>query len=186
MPSDRAHLFSSATLSNSSLDKYNDMTKQRSPNDLPVRLSNNIGRLLVELAKHFQRTALQKLHDRGHVKIRTSHSAVIGNLGYDTLRLTELAQRGGITQQAMGKLIKELERIGYVQRAVDETDKRARNIQLTERGKQLMVDSVEVFAEVRNEYAEAMGSGHLEKLEQQLGKANEALGIKFIPDDWQS
>lgn len=142
-----------------------------------IGLLDNIGRLLVDMARHFQILALEKLHQRGHPRVRTSHTAVIGNLGLDTLRLTELAQRAGITQQAMGKLIKELERIGYVRRTLDETDRRARQIQLTERGIELMEDLAVVFADVRLEYAAAMGSIELDSMERQLRAAKRALGM---------
>lgn len=155
------------------------MIQQRSLEcQLTRQLSDNIGRLLVDLAKHFQHATLNKLHQRGHSRVRISHSAAIGNLGLESLRLTELAQRGGITQQAMGKLVKELERIGYIQRTIDEHDKRARDIRLTPRGIQLLNDCFEVFEEVRAEYADALGPDALDSLEQQLRSASHTLGIR--------
>lgn len=154
------------------------MIQQRSyPSRDPVYPFDNIGKLLVDLARHFQSRALEKLRQRGHPRVRTSHGTVIGNLGLDTLRLTELAQRGGITQQAMGKLIKELERIGYVRRTLDPSDRRARQIQLTERGIGLLQDLETVFAEVRIEYAGAIGATELDRMEQQLRTAKVSLGI---------
>src|SRR5690242_18594724 len=47
------------------------------------------------------------------------------------LRATELAARARITKQSMGTLIDELERGGYVERAPDPADGRARLIRLT-------------------------------------------------------
>lgn len=135
------------------------------------KLSNNISRLLFELARDFERRTLQKCHERGHDKIRQSHYSLFSNLGYEAVRLTELAKRARITQQAMGKLVKEMEQIGYVKRRVDDTDKRAKIIEATELGKTLVVDSIEIIDEVIAEYTESLGVDGMRELEDVLKKS---------------
>ena len=148
------------------------------------KLSNNFSRLLIELAKDFERRALQKCHHRGHTKIRRSHSSLFSNLGFGAVRLTELAERAGITQQAMGKLVKEMERVGYVKRHVDETDKRAKIIELTELGKLLVHDSMEIVDEITAEYIQSIGLEDFESLDGLLNQAVKKLGLRFLTESW--
>ncbi len=147
-------------------------------------LTNNPSRLLVDLAKDFEQRALIKHHERGHVKIRQSHSSLFSNLGFEATRLTELAERAGITQQAMGKLVKELENMGYVKRHVDESDKRAKIIELTELGRILVNDSMEIIDEVMQEYTSAMGFDGINSLERALRDSVTALGISNARVTW--
>ncbi len=125
--------------------------------EIAASLSNNLSRLLREFSRDFERRIWQGLVQRGYQDIRPSHSAVLANLGLGAVRVTELAERARVTQQAMGKMLKELERLGYVTRGVDRGDRRAREIKLTARGERLASDSRSVGAEVRAAYADKVG-----------------------------
>lgn len=146
--------------------------------DATYKLSNNLSRLLLELARDFEKRALEKCHERGHPQIRRSHSALFSNLGFGAIRLTELAERAGITQQAMGKLVKEMEDEGYVRRSVDESDKRAKIIELTEIGKKLVNDNLEIVDEILEEYRKAMGEEGIDDLDKVLRSSASALKLK--------
>jgi DNA-binding MarR family transcriptional regulator len=152
--------------------------------DLAYKLSNNLSRLLLELGKDYQRRILGRLHERGHRLFRPSHSSVFSNLGLGAVRVTELAERAQVTQQAMGKMLKELERIGYIVRDVDSEDKRAKQIRLTERGVQLLKDSMEVVDEVRAEYAALVGEDDLDALESQLADVIHRIKLDYLPESW--
>ena len=66
---------------------------------------------------------------------RPSHSAVFAQIKPEGSRLTELARGANMTPQAMGELVDELEGMGYVVRRPDPTDRRAKLIVLTDRGR---------------------------------------------------
>jgi DNA-binding MarR family transcriptional regulator len=147
-------------------------------------LSNNLSRLLREFARDFERRIWQGLAARGYPDIRPSHSAVFANLGMGAVRVTELAERAHVTQQAMGKMLKELERMGYVARDIDGSDKRAKEIRLTQRGVALAADSLEVIDQVRSYYANKIGAQHLDELEQGLRDAVRKLQLEYLPESW--
>jgi DNA-binding MarR family transcriptional regulator len=151
---------------------------------IAFKLSNNLSRLLKEFAKDFEHRVLIELHDRGHDDLRPSHSAVFSNLGMGAVRVTELAERAQVTQQAMGKMLKELERIGYIARDVDGLDKRAREIRLTSRGVRLVEDSMKVVDKVRLEYAQKIGVEELEQLENMLRRAVNKIDLSYLPESW--
>ena len=62
------------------------------------------------------------------------------------VRPSTLAQRVGITKQALGQLIRELEARGYVEQVPDSIDTRAKIVRLTKRG----VDLYAACADARN------------------------------------
>jgi DNA-binding MarR family transcriptional regulator len=100
------------------------------------------------------------------------------------VRVTELARRAQVTQQAMGKILKELERMGYVARDIDEGDKRAKEIRLTQRGIDLTTDSLAVVSEVRAYYGEKIGAAQLDNLEASLRDAVCKLQLQYLPESW--
>lgn len=79
----------------------------------------------------YQRSARELtavLHAGGHPALRPKHGAVFANLELAGSRATDLADRAGIGKAAMGELIDELERLGYVERRPDPADRRAKLI----------------------------------------------------------
>ena len=152
--------------------------------EIAYQLSNNLSRLLREFSRDFERRIWRTLESRGYPDIRPSHSAVLANLGLGAVRVTELAERAQVTQQAMGKMLKELERLGYITRCVDSGDKRAREIQLTERGVQLATDSLSVMTDVRTYYEQKIGARELAQLEAQLRECVGKLELDYMPESW--
>lgn len=148
------------------------------------RLSATLPRILREFSRDLDRRVTHKLRERGHTDISLSHQIVFSNLGLGSTRVTELADRAQITQQAMGKTLRELEQLGYLQRAVDATDRRARAISMTEKGLQLVEDAVEVVEEIREEYAAKIGAQELEELDRRLREAATKLDLDYLPRLW--
>ena len=116
------------------------------------RLSTTLPRILREFSRDFDRRVTRKLRERGHSAISLSHQIVFSNLGLGSTRVTELADRAQITQQAMGKTLRELENLGYLERVVDSTDRRARAISMTDKGLALVEDAVECIEEIRESH----------------------------------
>jgi DNA-binding MarR family transcriptional regulator len=139
----------------------------------------HLGQLLNQLADDFQQRTLSKCRARGHRKFRGSHGAVIDHLDPVGLSLGDLAGRIGISQQATGKLVRDLERAGYLESQLDNRDKRSRIIRLSSSGSGLKRDMAEVLNEVRGEYAAVLGDSGIRALEQHLRDAASALGPEF-------
>lgn len=66
---------------------------------------------------------------------RASHAQVFESLDPDGTRLTVLAERARMSHQAMGEMVDELTRHGFLQRVPDPADGRARLIRPTARGR---------------------------------------------------
>lgn len=70
----------------------------------------------------------------GYPDIRPTHGIVF-ELIAEGCRLTELADRAGMTKQSMGELVEHLVSNGYLERRPDPADRRARIIGLTTTGR---------------------------------------------------
>ena len=64
------------------------------------------------------------------------HSAVFAQIRPDGSRLTDLARGANMTPQSMGEIVDELEELGYVERRPDPSDRRAKLVTLTARGRE--------------------------------------------------
>jgi DNA-binding MarR family transcriptional regulator len=74
------------------------------------------------------------LDANGHGAIRPAHGVVFEHIGQDGARLTDLADRAGISKQSMGYLVDHLVEHGYCERAADAGDGRAKIVRLTDLG----------------------------------------------------
>lgn len=74
------------------------------------------------------------LRDAGFVDVRAAHAPVFMAIDPNGSRVTDLAQRTAMSKQAIGELIRHLGDRGYLTVTTDPHDRRAKRVQLTERG----------------------------------------------------
>jgi DNA-binding MarR family transcriptional regulator len=141
------------------------MTKSFRPADqarLEARRSRNMRQLLLRASRIVNRDVVAGLRARGHTRLRATHTTLLSNLDLEGSSVTEVAERAGITKQAMGRLASELALEGYLAIRSDLGDGRVRQLELTRAGQRLMRDSFEVMAELERGYAADLGHGALE------------------------
>ncbi|MBV9456479.1 MAG: MarR family transcriptional regulator [Bradyrhizobium sp.] len=117
--------------------------------------------LLLRASRIVNRHVVEGLHARGYADLRSTHTTLLSNIDLAGSTVTTAADRAGITKQAMGRLATELEDAGYIRVQTDPNDARARILQLTRAGKKLMLDSLEVMAELEQRYTGAIGQDRL-------------------------
>ena len=122
---------------------------------------------LAWLATDFRDQIRAGLRAKGHL-LEPSYAGVIIHLDLEGSRLTDLADRAGMTKQAMGKLVDELEAVGYVYRIADPIDGRAKVVCFSNAGIKLLQDSDTVVTEIWQSYADLIGEANLIKLRDQL------------------
>jgi DNA-binding MarR family transcriptional regulator len=136
-------------------------------------------RPLPALMNQVRELALHKMRDRlaeeGYGDIREGYGCVFGFIDIDQgSRLTELAERSGLTKQAVGEVIPELEQLGYVAREPDPRDRRAKIIKLTPKGRDACLTGRRLFAEIEREWAEQLGEELLAGLREAAERIAEA------------
>ena len=130
----------------------------------------NVGVLLQQLARDFERRARATLQARGHTELLPSHQVVFAGLGRTGTRLTVLAQNAGMTKQAMGQIVDDLEQLGYVERTPDPGDGRAKIVRFTAAGLDFVCDAAEVLDGIWREYSALLGARELDQLQDTLHK----------------
>jgi DNA-binding MarR family transcriptional regulator len=125
--------------------------------------------LLLVLAEQHMANALQEhLVAGGFTDHRAVHHRAMAHVTFEGIRVTELAERSGVTKQAMSELVADLVRLGYLQGTPDPNDGRAKLIQFTSRGRSAVKTAMEAFARMEADLAAALGPSGLETLRRSL------------------
>jgi DNA-binding MarR family transcriptional regulator len=136
------------------------MSSDPPPFELPLRLLMGFRVLIDDLNAELAR--------QGHHGLRPLHGFVLQAIGADGTTAVDLGRRLGISKQAAGKAIDGLERLGYVERFVDEGDARRRVVRLTDRGVDSLVRSARILERLHAGWAERLGADRLRALEEDL------------------
>src|SRR6187455_2335961 len=91
-----------------------------------------IGALLRVPAHAILRRIINELNAAGFDELRLPHMAVLQFPGPDGVRPGTLAERTGMSKQAMNQLLRSLEGFGYIERSDIPGEGSARQIRLTE------------------------------------------------------
>jgi DNA-binding MarR family transcriptional regulator len=90
-------------------------------------------------------------------EVRSNHGFVIRALGEGSLTLTELAGRLGVSKQAAQKVVDDMEGRGLVERTPSSTDRRAKAIRLTGRGRKVRKTALATSRRFEAELREDLG-----------------------------
>jgi DNA-binding MarR family transcriptional regulator len=127
--------------------------RRRERQELSPDLSVLASRLLFSL----QDELFERLAEAGYGDLQPRHGAVLAYLDEDGIRATDLARLSGRHKQIVGRMIDELEELGYVERRPDPEDRRAKLIFPTERGLDQLRLGDEIVAEIEARHAHQIG-----------------------------
>ncbi len=117
-----------------------------------------------------ERHITRRLHELGFTELRPAHYAVFQVLLPQGSRLTDLAERAGMTKQSMGYLVDYLEQHGYLERVPDPGDQRAQIIRVTPKSKKLDGAVEAVLEELHDAWAGRLGKSKFRQLRALLGE----------------
>jgi DNA-binding MarR family transcriptional regulator len=118
----------------------------------------DLGVLASRLLFSLQEELFEELAAAGYDDLHPRHGAVLAYLDEDGVRATELARLSGRHKQIIGRLINELEELGYVERRPDPQDRRAKLIFPTERGLEQVQLGDQIVADIEARHAKEVGS----------------------------
>jgi DNA-binding MarR family transcriptional regulator len=127
------------------------------------RRQSGLGILAARLMVAVQRELYERLAEEGYRDLTYLHGAVIAHLDEGGTRATELARRSGRHKQVIGRLVDELEDLGYVERRPDPADRRGKLVVPTPRGVRLMRLSDAIIAEIERRQARKLGKVEFER-----------------------
>ncbi len=127
-----------------------------------------IGALLRVPAQAIHRRIIKELNAAGFDELRMPHIAVLQFPGPDGVRPSALAERAGISKQAMNQLLRSLEGFGYIVRSDSPDEGRTRIVRLTKRGRAAYSRIYDILRDIEREWSAELGSENLAQLKELL------------------
>jgi DNA-binding MarR family transcriptional regulator len=115
---------------------------------------------------------LERLHAEGFADFDASYLNVVQYPGPQGLRPADLADRLGMSKQALNHLLGQLERRGYLTREDDPEDGRSKRIRLTERGINAGLVIRDAVTEMEDAWAAQLGPERFAEFRSLLQELN--------------
>jgi DNA-binding MarR family transcriptional regulator len=129
-----------------------------------------IGALVRVPTEAIFRRIVRDLNATGFDGLTLAHLAVLRYPGPDGERPSLLAERAGISKQAMNRLLGSLENLGYLKRMDSSDQSRARIVHFTRRGHAAWAKIVEILYEIERDWNAELGAKDFAHLKQLLGR----------------
>ena len=127
-----------------------------------------IGALLRVPAQAIHRRIITELNAAGFEELRVPHMAVLQFPGPDGMRPGVLAERAGMSKQAMNQLLRSLEGLGYLARSDAPDGGRARMVRLTKRGRSAYTKIHEILRDIEHQWSAELGPKQFSQLKALL------------------
>jgi DNA-binding MarR family transcriptional regulator len=129
---------------------------------------DNFAPALAAATRALTATMMAKVASCGFNDMTPAFASLMPLLDETGARPTALAQRAGITKQAISQLVRELEARGYVEQVPDSTDTRAKIVRLTKRGVAIHAACAEVKHELQSIAIAKLGKSRVSRLRRDL------------------
>ncbi len=138
--------------------------------------STSLAMLAARMWRLSEADFLARLNESGHPELRMRHPLVLQALEPDGARARTIADRLGVSQQAVAELIDDLGRRGYLERLPDPTDRRARLVVLTSKGSSVLREAEAIIEQMEREYAQRVGLDDYRTARRVMARLIEQLG----------
>jgi DNA-binding MarR family transcriptional regulator len=128
-----------------------------------VQLPRSTFELLFRAARLVNEQALARIAAKGGT-LRAAHTGLFPHITAEGVRLTMLAEKLGVTKQAIGPLVDDLEREGVIERVDDPEDRRAKRIRWTRKGQRAILQGLDVLSALESDLAREVGKQRLAEL----------------------
>jgi len=147
------------------------MSTPASKKSSPLKTSDMlIGALLRVPAHAIHRRIIKDLNAAGFEELSMPHIAVLQFPGPDGFRPRTLADRAGMSKQAMNRLLGSLEESGYLVRSDAPDEGRARVVRFTKRGHAAYSKIYDILRDLEREWNAELGSKDFAQLKELLAR----------------
>ena len=133
-----------------------------------------IGALLRVPAQAIHRRIIKELNAAGFDDLRLPHIAVLQFPGPNGVRPGTLAERAGMSKQAMNQLLRSLESLGYIVRSDAPDEGRARIVRFTRRGRAAYSKIHDILRDIEREWSAGIGPKQFAQLKELLARVWES------------
>ena len=123
--------------------------------------------LLFKAARRLDEEAIARVaRSKGAPRLRRSHTSLLPHIDLDGTRVSDLAERLGVTKQAVSQLVDDLEAMGVLRREVDAADARAKRVLFTDKGRATLLEGLGVLRALEAELTERVGTATMAGLRE--------------------
>jgi DNA-binding MarR family transcriptional regulator len=128
----------------------------------------NLGQLLLRAFRWFDESLIRVLHAAGWPEVTRAHSLVFAQLDTGGTRTAEIARRAGVSRQAVHQTVQELQQLGLVTLVPDPTNRSAKLVVPTDRGRDSIRVAKATLADLEDELARRLGRQQVRALRTAL------------------
>lgn len=125
---------------------------------------DHVGWRLWRASRDWQAAFVAGMQQAGHAWFTDARASLLGQIGRDGVNQVVLAERAGISKQAVQQLLDGLEADGVVERAADPRDGRSKIVMHTPKGLAAMRDGNRIKSEIEKAYRERLGDNRFTAL----------------------
>ncbi len=127
-----------------------------------------IGGLLRHAWQRVRERIYEGVRNAGYTDLSRAHVGMFRYESLDGQRPTQIAEQLNVTKQSVNDLLRDLERLGYIELQRDPQDKRGRLVRLTSKGRRLDACVRQEARAVEREFAETLGAKRFNVLREAL------------------
>lgn len=120
------------------------------------------------LMRVYNRRLVDELHQRGFPEYAPAFAPLLSNLDTSGTHIGVLARRAGVTRQAAGQLLAQVERCGYVEYLPSPHDTRATLVRFTPRGRRMLATVIAIIEAIDREWMSLIGEDRFEQVRAAL------------------
>jgi DNA-binding MarR family transcriptional regulator len=126
--------------------------------------NSRLYRSLTRTLRVYNRRLLDGLKERGFTDFSPAYPSLLSNLDMAGTPIGVLAERAGVTRQAAGQLLREIEARGYVETRASADDARVTLVKFSAKGRRLFASVVELVEEIERDFEAGLPSGQFDKV----------------------
>ena len=125
-----------------------------------------LGTILPRCSDHIMQRLMNLTIAKGHPALKMSHGTVLTLIGSKNAHIRDIAKIQAVSKQAVSAIVKDLEELGYVTRKEDPDYPRQNLLLLSDRGSQLIADSIGSVRQLESEFEVILGANALRQLKR--------------------
>jgi len=137
-----------------------------------------LGALLPPLGDYVMQRLMALTREKGHPGLKLSFGQVLTLIGPAGGRIQQIARLQDVSKQAISAIASELEQLGYLYRETDPADARQVVLLFTDRGLDLIADSVTSVGELQAEFALLAAKAAVARMNSTLRELYRALQLE--------
>lgn len=129
---------------------------------------HGIGRLLLLARRDFLERIAAKMEGEDGATIVQARGRLLPYIDVEGTRSVDLARRMGVTKQAVGRLVRELEEDGLLYREPDGADGRAFLVKFTDAGLEYLKRLHKCISQIERDYERLVGADRMQVVREAL------------------